>query len=254
MTYEQRVLVDFAFGQLETTGGINATATAMKSAGFAGKIPTSGLSTTRYVPITLIDEISGVYETVWITGFVSATNIATIVRAREGSTARTWPQGTTWVHAPTIRDGLPSLTRATLPADPHTGMRAALTDENAALVRTYANGWLPLAGPGAPQHQGTNQYGTGPSAQHALEVRCGYKSATSDGSGYGFFNWSTAFTTGILSVSLTNLQPGLFGGWYVVSDVDKNGISYQLQQPGGSGGVVSPVTTAHKLYYIAIGW
>lgn len=147
MAYEQRAPLDYRFGQL--TAGVTSLDTTLTSVAFAS-LP-SDLTTAKYLPITLADDSLGVYEVVWVTGHTAGSSAVTVLRGREGSPARAWSQGAVWRVAPLVRDILPAYTRATLPADAHTGMRAVLTDEGIVVEKT-ALGWAQAIGGGAYRH------------------------------------------------------------------------------------------------------
>lgn len=72
---------------------------------------------------------------------VSATN-ATITRGAYGTTARTHPQGTVWIHAPMNEDVVPILTSSTRPADPYRGEMIFETDTNTYTSRTMTDTWI----------------------------------------------------------------------------------------------------------------
>jgi len=152
--YDQRSPLDFRFGQL--SGGVTSLDTTLTSASFA-TLP-SDLSVTKYMPLTLADDSTGVFETVWITGHASGSSAVTVIRAREGTTARAWAQGAAWRCAPTVRDGLSTLTRAALPSDAHLGMRAILTDEGQ-VVEKGPSGWMTPFGSGAARRSLWNASG-----------------------------------------------------------------------------------------------
>lgn len=141
--YDQRTAVDDKFGQL--TAGVTSLDTTLTSPDFAS-LP-SDLTVTKYMPVTLADDSARTYETVWITGHSAGSNAVTVVRGREGSTARAWATGSAWRMAPTVRDLLPGLTRATLPGDGHLGMRAMLTDEGGRVVIKTEAGWQSVLAP-----------------------------------------------------------------------------------------------------------
>lgn len=131
MAYEFRQPANYASGLLKNAAAVSDT--ALVSDDFIASLA-AGLSNTTYVPITLQDPAAKTYEIVWATGHVAGSNSATVLRGREGTIARAWPSSTLWTCAPTIRDGLFPTTRANLPADPHIGMRAALSDESRVLT------------------------------------------------------------------------------------------------------------------------
>lgn len=135
--YDQRQGIDDKFGQL--SAGVTSLDTTLTSPDFTS-LP-SDLSATKYVPITLADDSARTYETAWITAHSAGSAAVTVLRGREGSSARAWATGSVWRCAPTVRDTLAAYTRGSLPGDGHLGMRAILTDENRVVRKTTA-GWL----------------------------------------------------------------------------------------------------------------
>lgn len=124
--YELRQPANYSFGTLGNAAALSDT--SLVSADFVAQL-VSGLSTSVYVPITLQDPTNKVYEIVWVTAHTAGSNSATVVRGREGTTARAWPASTLWTCAPTLRDGvLPVSTASALPTDPHIGLRCLVQD------------------------------------------------------------------------------------------------------------------------------
>lgn len=140
MTYEARLLVNYAYGTLSTAA--DSSETTLNSAEFSTRIPT-GLSTSLYVPITLHDPDLGLHEMVWATAHAAGATMVTCVRGREGTAGRTWPMGTKWTVSLGARDATMAATSvSTLPSDPHIGMRVYL-DNNKGVMERYANSWGP---------------------------------------------------------------------------------------------------------------
>ncbi|GJF04965.1 hypothetical protein [Pseudonocardia sp. D17] len=135
--YDIRCPIDDKFGQL--SAGVTSLDTTLTSPDFAS-LP-SDLSVTKYVPMTIVDDSARLYETVWITGHAAGSSAVTVVRGREGTTARAWATASVWKCAPTVRDVISTWTRATLPGDAHLGMRAQLQDESGRIVEKTAAGW-----------------------------------------------------------------------------------------------------------------
>jgi len=137
VTYENRLPINYAFGQL--TGAAAISDTTLTSTDFATGLST-GLSTTNYVPMTLQDPSTKLYEIVWVNAHTASASTCTVVRGKEGTSARAWGTGTLWTVAPTLRDGvLPVANRAALPADPHVGLRAFIQDEQVVVERTLTS-------------------------------------------------------------------------------------------------------------------
>jgi hypothetical protein len=139
MTYENRLIQNYSFGTLTNAAAISDT--SLVSNDFSARLAT-GLSTTIYVPITLQDPSTGIYEIVWANAHTAASSTATVLRGKESTSARAWPSGTLWTVAPTVRDGLlPVTTRSALPTDPHAGIRAEIQDEQVVVEWSVSSGW-----------------------------------------------------------------------------------------------------------------
>jgi hypothetical protein len=141
-----RVPKDYFFATLTNSAAI--TDTSLVSADFAPLLTNYG--TDWVLPLTLHDPVLKVYEVVWVTGHTVASTTVTVLRGKEGTTARAWPAGTQIICAPTLRDGLVPMTRASLPADRHTGQRVALSDEGLTVQSTMDQGWLADVGVANP--------------------------------------------------------------------------------------------------------
>lgn len=158
MTFENRLPANYSFGAL--TGAAAISDTTLTSTDFSTRLASS-LSTTNYVPLTLQDPSTGNFEIVWVTAHTAAASTCTVVRGKEGTSARAWGNGTLWVCAPTLRDGvLPVANRAALPADPHVGLRSFLQDEQCLVDRTIVGyQTMPLGIIGGVQITGSNALG-----------------------------------------------------------------------------------------------
>lgn len=129
---------DFFFGQLGQPAAL--TDTSLNSPVFAN-LP-STYSTSLVLPLVLLDLARGVYEVVWVTGHVAASQNVTVVRGKEGSTAQAWPQFAQIQAAPTAaRDVLGVITSGTRPVDAHLGMRALETDTGQ-IKELTSSGWF----------------------------------------------------------------------------------------------------------------
>lgn len=191
MTYEYRSGIDYFFGTLQTAAAISDT--TISSAAFVN-LP-STYSTTTYLPLVLHDPATGFDEVVWVTGHTAASASVTVVRGRQGTSARAWPSGTQVVDAPTIRDWLPLYTRATLPTDAHVGMRVPITDEGFTVERTFAGLWAPSVGVANPGDIGPLRSGATPPATATGWIRGGHVSGTTDSNGRFVVTHRTPFAT-----------------------------------------------------------
>jgi hypothetical protein len=141
VTYENRLTLNYAFGTLTSAAALGDP--TLTSTDFATGLPTLAAGTTTYIPVTLQDPTTKIYEIVWVNAHTAAATTATVLRGREGTTARAWGSGTLWTVSPTLRDGvLPVTTRSALPVDPHIGLRAEIQDEQVVVEYALSVGWL----------------------------------------------------------------------------------------------------------------
>jgi hypothetical protein len=98
---ELRVRSGFLGGLIEDNP-LSSSATTLTSAGLAS-VPV--IASTQHLAIVLDpDGFSGSPEIVYITAHSAAATTATIVRAQEGSTARSHDRDVPWVHSVTVKD------------------------------------------------------------------------------------------------------------------------------------------------------
>lgn len=138
MAYEFRYLADFQYGTL--TAPVAMSDTSMSSAEFAPL--SANFTTTTYFPIVLLNPTAKIHEKVWVTAHSSSSSTVTVVRGRELTSARDWPTGTQWIHAPTIKDSQMRATDALPPDDPHVGQRAMWHASSESREYTRLQGWL----------------------------------------------------------------------------------------------------------------
>jgi hypothetical protein len=190
MANEFRVPLDYFFGTLTTAAAVSdTTLTSTNSFASLG----TGYTTGVYLPLVLHDPVTKVREVVWVTAHTAASNSVTVVRGKEGTSAQSWPSGTQITCAPTQRDGNLVLPRASLPTDQAIGTRATLSDEAVALVSTLDSGWFPQAGVSKPSSAGPNRSAVNPSAHNTIQLRGGYLSGVTNGSGNITYTYREAF-------------------------------------------------------------
>lgn len=215
--YETRLTLNYVFGTLTNAAAVSDT--TLVSADFV-PLP-AGLSTTTYVPITLQDPATKVFEVVWATGHGSGASTVTVVRAREGGSARSWPVGTLWTVAPTLRDGvLPVANRAALPTDPHGGLRAYLQDEQLILEWIVGVGWVnTVAGVG---YRATQVLAADTGTVNFTNIPSTLKKVT--------VNWTARCTSASMYDTLCARVNGVASGYYtsVFNQIGTNG-AYTLE-------------------------
>lgn len=128
-----------AVGGLVEDNPLTVGAVALNSAGLAA-LPAVG-GTEQAAIIFDPDGWFGAPEVAYVTAHTVGTTTATIVRGREGSTARPHDRDVPWVHSPTPWDFSPALTKAgavtdaDFPHAPPDGTQAHDTTNNRLYVR-----------------------------------------------------------------------------------------------------------------------
>lgn len=197
MAYEFRDILDYKFGQLSSPATISDTTLAC--ADFAG-LPT--LYTTGIVlPLVLHDPALKLYEVVWVTGHVAASTSVTVVRGREGTTAKAWGGGTQVLCSPTVRDGLTLTTRAALPTDVHIGARFTLSDEQITVERV-PGAWGPSVGVAQPAQVGPRRSGVAISNNAIPLLRGGYKAGVTTSGGKLTVTHAAAFANDTIATTV----------------------------------------------------
>ena len=204
MVYEQRAPRDYLAGTLSTAAAISDTAIVSDS---FSTLPTD-YTTTKVLPLVIHDPSTGLYEVVWVTAHTSTSTTVTVVRAREGTTARAWAAGSYVICAPTVRDALSTSTLAGLPTDAHTGMRVLVTDKGDVRQRANAT-WAPSVGVALADEVGPQSGGTFPSSAAAIVVRAGHVSGTTNSSGQVSVTYRVAFPTATIAVVVTGRSPSV---------------------------------------------
>jgi hypothetical protein len=224
VVYEFRNSIDYFFGQLSTAAAVSDT--TLTAAAFAS-LP-STYSTTSYLPLVLHDPTLGLEETVWVTAHTAASTSVTVVRGRQGTTARAWPSSTQVVNAPTVRDVTLPFARASLPTDAHVGMRVPVSDEGIVAQRAYSGRWEADVGVGLPSEFGNRQDASAIPASSVLMMRGGCATGVTNASSQFAVVFKSPFPNQALTANITwhsgtpgNLHfaiyPGslLFGGFTV---------------------------------------
>lgn len=182
---------DYFFGTLLNSAAISDT--SLVSASFTALGTAYG--TNFVLPLTLHDPVLGVHEVVWVTAHSAASNTVTVERAKEGTAARAWPASTQVISAPTLRDGMTSIGRSSLPSDRHTGQRVALADEGLVVQSTYDQGWQADVGAAVPGEFGLRLGGGAVPTTKVIIARGGHVSGTTDSNGRIAATYLTPFPT-----------------------------------------------------------
>lgn len=244
MSFEQRAIQNYFSTSLLVNASI--TDTTMRAAGFADLPP--DLSTTKYTPLVLHDDAQALYEIVWVSGHTGTSDTVTVVRGKEGSTARAWPANTRVECAPTAYDVVKASVLAGLPTDAPIGMRAMLGDKFD--TRERVNGyWAPSAGAGIASDQKNNMMGVTPPNGACFLLRMGTAGAATDANG----KLSCTFQTPFPNNCHTLIPVSTFlnaGGNLVVGGVSATGADVYFEN-----GDKSRLVSASASYaYLAFGW
>jgi hypothetical protein len=245
---EQRAPRDYLSGVLTIAAAISDT--TIQSAAFTS-LPTN-YSSTLYLPLELHDPDAGLYEVVWVTAHAGSSTSVTVVRGREGTSARAWPSGTQVVCAPTVRDTLSSLTRSSLPADGHYGQRVMVSDESVVNERSSV-GWLPTVGVAAPAQVGPNSFNLAqfPSASSIIQLRAGTATGTLDSLGQTTISYRTAFPTATTAVIPVSRYTGSKGP-IVVYAASASSFSIIIYEDPATGDRAS--NEDFTVMYVAVGY
>lgn len=252
MTYEVRDKVDYFFGTLSSPASISAT--TLSAAAFSS-LPTGvyGAGTPGiYLPLVIHDPAQGLDEIVWVTGHTSspATDV-TVVRGREGTTARAWNAGTQVTCAPTKRDVLATYASGSLPSDAHTGMQIMTTDFKQALEKTPAAGWQATVGLARSQEVGRTQAGALPPTNATIITRTGYQQQTGNSGGDANFTFEAPFPNGVLSVILQNCSTSFTLHMAVIA---QSVSGFTVRTWTASSPASPAVTPTVPIFYLATGW
>lgn len=143
MAVTQRRMVDNFVGSLKN--GCTALDTSLTADAFVQL--SSDYSTTQAMPLVIADDSQGLFEVVLITGHNAGTNIVTVRRGQQGTTARQWDAGAVVRVSVTRRDLVDSMTKsaATNLGDTHVGMEIVDTATGILNKQTASQGFHALA-------------------------------------------------------------------------------------------------------------
>lgn len=244
MAFEQRQVVNYFSTQLSVAASISDT--TMRAPLFTNL--DSGLGA-KYVPLTLHDDQQGVFEIVWASAHTAASDTITVVRGKEGSSARAWSSGTRVECAPTAYDVAMASVLANLPSDAPIGMRSMLGDKFATWERV--NGyWGPSVGVAIPSDVGPNMHSVQPPDGSAILMRAQYvPTFTTNGNGDKTVNFKQPFPNNCLGAWLSSVDYNHVGP-FVVSAVNATSASFTVY----NGSNVRTTQTGVSCMLYAVGW
>lgn len=243
--YEYRATVNYAFGQLGAPA--SASDTVLTSPDFA-QLP-GGLLVGFYVPITLGDPATGNYEIVWATGHDEGSTTITVVRGKEGTTAKPWPAVSAWCVAPTNRDVPMAVDSSAIPTDLHVGATVVETNTGKQKTKTWGSGLVAAAGLCLPEDVGKTVANANVPSWATMQMQMGC-----------FFNVATS--GGLIPMTFPHPFPNGFIAGFAAS-IDANvmvGYNGDIRAGSKTGMTVHPVTynaaepSAASMFWTAFGW
>jgi len=243
---EYRRLLNGVYGQLG--GAVTSGATSIVDTSFAQLPVISG--TAEYIPLSF-SALNGAQtpEVLWVTAHTSGSSTITVVRAKEGTTAKAWPLGTVWAQAETSRDALFDTTSGAIPSDLHLGAQWVERDTAALKIKTFTSGNFSLAGVALPSAIGPARAGNFPSAQDTIQMRGAETTVTTNGVGDAPVLFRQAFPNACIAVTAVSSDYTAFTGTVTVWSEGVTGFDARCAL--GASAVIN--STIH-LPYIAIGW
>lgn len=244
MAFDYRQPKDYFSTSLSVAASI--TDTTMRAPLFTGLDTDYGL---KYLPLTLHDDAAGQYEIVGVVAHSASSDTVTVVRGREGTTARAWPSGTRVECAPSSYDVIIPRTTATLPSDPYLGMRVARTDFTD-VVKKVKDGWVPDAGVAFAGDVGPNMNSVQPPNGATILMRAQYvTSFSTDASGNKVITWKNPFPNNTLAAWCTSVDFGHVGPFVVYSmSASQVGVTVY------NGNATRTTQTGVSLMLMGLGW
>jgi hypothetical protein len=240
---------NYFFGSLTNAAAISDT--SLVSTDFAALA--SIYSANVIFPLTLDDPATKLHEIVWVTAHTAASNTITVVRAKEGTTARAWPAGTRVTCAPTQYDGRLSVQRASLPSDGHTGQNATVTDEGAVVTRGYEGRWEAALGVALPGAFGKRADTSAIPNSGVLVMRGDRRTVNTDGSGLLAATFNTPFPNQCLRVMVTWISGGTTNLFNIgLSSFSSTGCVAYLYNGATGAGAGSGISVTFD--YLAVGY
>lgn len=250
MAYEYRRVLNGVYGQLSAQ--VLSSATSITDSSFSSLPTITG--TADYIPLSF-SALNGTQtpEVFWVTAHASGSSTVTVARAKEGTTAKTWPSGTQWSQSATIRDALFDTTSGAIPSDLHLGAQWVERDTAALKMKTYTAGNFATAGVALPSSVGPNRSGNFPSAQDTIMVRAAKVQVNTNSVGDANVAFRQSFPNACISVTPVSADYTSFAGTCNVWAEGTTGFDFRAILFNSSGAIAAANATIN-IHYIAIGW
>lgn len=246
MAYEYRHSINGFYGQL--TADLAAASTTIVNSAFA-TLPTI-TGTAEFIPITISDETLRLIEVVWVTAHATGSSTVTVVRGREGTTARLWLTGTRFAQADLSRDGMPVYNSGSIPSDLSVGARFVLADTGAVQMKSSTAGFVASSGVAKPADIGPSRTGLTAPGASVITLRAASVVTTTNASGDGAISFTVPFPNSCMVVIPVSADYAVFTASIIPSGESATGFFFRAVNDNGVVFASSNV----RVNYIAIGW
>jgi hypothetical protein len=259
MVYDTRVALDEFFTTLANQLATSDVSMTLQPADVAqldtldtlgGSPGSGGLSTTRYLPLVLLNATTRAYEVVYATAHTLGSPALTIARGKESTVNTAWAAGTLVLSGPLARDMLYAALSTNMPTEPYIGMRVKRHDTGDVVERTKNGVYVPSAGLALAAETGVTFSGGAVAAGNVVLMRTGSISGVTSSTGGLTANFAAAFPNGVISgfVQSTFINAG--GGLPVVGALTNTSITAFMVNSDGS----RYATATWSFTYVAYGW
>jgi hypothetical protein len=245
MAQEYRQIIDGFYGQLASS--VTAGATSIVDTAFSALPTITG--TANYIPLAFTDSTLHLTEIMWVTAHAASSNTITVVRAKEGTTARAWAAGTPFAQAETRRDGLLPVTSGTIPSDLHVGARFVESDTGLVKQKTLNASNVAAVGVALPSQVGPSRGGGNPPADAVITIRSGHSVTATNVNGDATSTFRVPFPNGIVAVTVQNSDSTVFTGTITVTNESTVDFNYKCLHTSST-----PFVGTLRVQYVAVGW
>lgn len=253
MVYDTRVALDEFFTTLANplaTSDISMTLQPADVTQLDSLDTLGGLSTTRYLPLVLLNATTRAYEVVYATAHTTGSTVLTVARGKEGTINTAWPAGTLVLSGPLARDVLYAALSTNMPSEPFVGMRVKRHDTGDVVERVKQGVWAPSAGLSLASEVSGTFAGGNPTAGSAILTRSGTGGGTTSATGGLSTNFATPFPNGVIGAFIQSTFINAGGGLPVLGVLTTTGLTAFMVNSDGS----RYANATWSFAYFAIGW
>lgn len=250
MVYDTRVNLDEFFTTLANPLATSDVAMTLQPADVTQLDSAGTLSTTRYLPLVLLNATTRAYEVVYVTAHTTGSATVTIARGKEGTINTAWAAGTLVLSGPLARDMLFAALSSAMPADPYVGMRVMRSDVGDVVERVKNGLWAPSAGISLATDVSGTFAGGNPTAGSTILTRSGTGGGTTSATGGLSTTFSAPFPNGVIAAFVQSTYINAGGGLPVLGSFSTTGLTAFMVNSDGS----RYANATWSFTYFAIGW